>query len=211
MYTAECSHDQQLQQPGGGIDIGKASGCFNLGRQQHTIWVFGWAGYRLCLIWFWLQCRRDRNVQPRQVVSSLFPWDLSKATAGCQRIRGMKSFHTKVTVCLADGEGAIRNAWARLLETCLDFNFSITRHVWPWCWQCRHQLLQRTSRLRIRARVASQRKGARGKADMPAIFANYRWLRCTKKWRKRCFKMQHHRSVQIQWHVMSDVTLIDLG
>ena len=154
-----------------------------------------------------MQCRRDRNVQPRQVVGSLFPSDLSKATAGCLqcRMRGMKSFHSKVTVCLADGEGAIRNAWARLLETCLDFNFCLIAQHLHMSWPSASPK-PRTSRLRIRARVASQRKGARGKADMPAIFANYRWLRCTKNWRKvRCFRMQHHRIVQIQWHVMSDV------
>lgn len=55
--------------------------------------------------------------------------------AGClQRKMRMKSFHTKVTVCLADGEGAIRNAWARLLETCLDFNFClIAQHLHMSC------------------------------------------------------------------------------
>jgi len=61
--------------------------------------------------------RREKNLQPRQVV----------------------------TVCLADGEGAIRNASARLLET-----------------------------LRLRVRVTPNRDVSRGNTDMPGIFAKHR-------------------------------------
>eukprot|EP00435_Cladocopium_sp_Y103_P033589 s553_g8.t1 len=61
--------------------------------------------------------RREKNLQPRQVV----------------------------TVCLADGEGAIRNASARLLDT-----------------------------LRLRVRVTPKRDVSRGNTDMPCIFAKYR-------------------------------------
>lgn len=63
-------------------------------------------------------------------------WSAAYFLQICQRprMRGMKSFHSKVTVCLADGEGAIRNAWARLLETCLDFNFClIAQHLHMSC------------------------------------------------------------------------------
>ena len=155
------------------------------------------------------------------MVGSLFPSDLSKATAEClQRKMRMKSFHTKVTVCLADGEGAIRNAWARLLETCLDFNFClIAQHLRMSCLtvgRVDSKDLQLLQNLELQGFASVRVWPVNGKVlaakltRRPSLPTTGGFVAQKTGGKFVALECSIIGIVQIQWHVMTDVTLISL-